>query len=277
MFLEDEVLRKNIIPRSWLTFKRSWTLCRIITLVYAIGKNWNIPDKSSNLTFSTTKFQTTKCYSKFLSYPFRWNHPLLGCTAIIAPPCVITRYTRLVENNFKNFELCKTLELLEPSHNYHGVQKLHSTNEISHDSRNEFIKIFYGKWGNIFVSRCIPVRLDSHRNTNNFFSSLSRQTVLTAVVSTQKLPNYFDVSRRWYSRDKWQLCEWKSLTSLSNEIQVIVQGTRGRRAKKRKCFAFRFSYFVAAFVFFFLATVYTKNVSLIKRFRVSPCFTTLNS
>lgn len=142
----------------------------------------------------------------------------------------------------------------------------YSTSEISHDSRNEFIKIFYGKCWNKFVSRCIPVRLDIHHNTNNFFSSLSRQTVLTAVVSTQKLPNYFDVSRRWYSSDKWQLCEWKSFASLSNEIQVIVQGTRGRRAKKRKRFAFRFSYFLAAFVFFFVATVYTKNVSLIKRF-----------
>lgn len=55
-----------------------------------------------------------KCYSEFLDYPFRWNHPLLGCTAIMVPPCVIARYTKLVENNFKNFELCETLELLEP-------------------------------------------------------------------------------------------------------------------------------------------------------------------
>ena len=65
-----------------------------------------------------------KCYSKFLSYPFRWNHPLLGCATIIPPPCIITCYTKLRENKFKNFELCKILELLEPLHNYHGVQKL---------------------------------------------------------------------------------------------------------------------------------------------------------
>lgn len=64
-----------------------------------------------------------KCYSKFPSYPFRWNHPLLGCTTIIALPCFIKCYTKLVKNNFKNFELCKILELLEPLRNYHEVQK----------------------------------------------------------------------------------------------------------------------------------------------------------
>ena len=89
-------------------------------------------------------------------------------------------------------------------------------NETSVHSTYEIFIISQRTWASA-NTRC-------NQSTKQFLlAPVAAEAILTAVVSTQKVPNYFDVSCRWYSRDKWQLREWKSFTTARNKIRVPVQ------------------------------------------------------